>query len=210
MEIATANTIINIPSVLLQRQVEPPRPSNGASEDVLDSPLSITSVGENGATGAATSVGELSSGAAELFSVLAQRLQDRTGISIDVSVSINVIKANLGNLLSTILTSDDSNILDDLLAENLSQSQVQEADPDVRARLFSALATAGLDDGGLFTSAGTLDNGSGSGIIGALSSGSTDGRELLLNLLVNELNTPEDDAFALISIFQENRFEIVI
>ena len=96
------------------------------------------------------------------------------------------------------------------MAENLSGSQIQEVSPDVRARLFSALATAGLDDGNLFTSAGTLAGNSGTGIIGALGSGSTDGRELLLSLLVNELNTPADDAISIISVLQQSRFEIVV
>ncbi len=209
MEIATANTIINIPAVLQQRQVAPLRAAAGASEDALDSALAIASVGESAATGEATGVNELSAGVGELLSALAQRLQERSETTLNVSVSINVIKANIGSMLSGILSNTNADIFDGLLAGNLTGSQLQDVDPSVRARLFSALATAGLDNGDLFTSTGALDSGGGSGIIGALSSGSADGRDLLLNLLVNELNTPEDDAIALISVFQENRFEIV-
>ena len=209
MEITAVNTIINVPSGLQARQVEPLRATTGASEDALDSAISIATVGTTGATGEAAGAGDLSAAVGELLSALAQRLQERTETSLNVSVSINVIKANLGSLLSGLLADTSSDIFDNLLAENLGGSQLQEVSPDVRARLFSALATAGLDDGDLFTSAGTLAGNSGSGIIGALGTGSTDGRELLLSLLVNELSTPADDAISIISVLQESRFEIV-
>ncbi len=210
MEITAVNTIINIPPGIQARQVEPLRATTGASEDALDSATSIATVGTTGATGEAAGVGDVSTAVGELLSALAQRLQERTETSLNVSVSINVIKANLGSLLSGVLADTSSDIFDNLLAENLGGSQLQEVSPDVRARLFSALATAGLDDGDLFTSAGTLASKSGSGIIGALGSGSTDGRELLLSLLVNELSTPADDAVSIISVLQESRFEIVV
>ncbi len=210
MEITAVNTIINIPPALQSRQVEPLQGATGASEDALDSAVSIATVGMTGATGEAAGVDGISTAVGELLSALAQRLQERTETSFNVSVSINVIKANIGSLLSGMLANNKADIFDSLLAENLYGTQIQEVAPDVRARLFSALATAGLDDGDLFTSAGTLANGSGSGIIGALSSGSTDGRELLLGLLVNELNTPADDAISIISVLQESRFEIVV
>ena len=210
MEITAVNTIINVSPVLPQRQVAPLQAAAGAGEDALDSASSLVTAGESGVTGETTGVDELAAGVSDVLSILVQRLQERTETTLDVSLSINVIKANLGSLLSGVLANSNSDPFTSLPADNLTGSQLQEVDPGTRARLFSALATAGLDNGNLFTSTGTRENGSLSGIIGTPGAVSTDGRELLLNLLVKELNTPENDAISIISIFQENRFEIVI
>ena len=100
MEITAVNTIINIPPGLQARQVEPLQATAGAGEDALDAAISIATVGTSGATGEAAGVGGVSTAVGELLSALAQRLQERTETSLNVSVSINVIKANLGSLLS--------------------------------------------------------------------------------------------------------------
>ena len=210
MDLTAVNTTFNIPIGPLQKPIEPLRSSTGLSEDSIDAANRAAAAEHTSATGDSGHIDNLSSDAKELLAMLAQKLQERSDISINVSVTVNVIKARLGLQLSELLANSDSDTLSSLLTGNLSGLQTQDADPNVRERLFAALATAGLDDGLLFNDTGTLTNGNNSSIAGALSSGQSDGRDLLFGLLVNELETSEDDAIEILRTFQESRFEIVV
>lgn len=209
MEIAAINTHINIPLGPLQRPIEPSRASTGVGEDQIDASSTPAAVGQSGATGESSERDKLSAGVGQLLSTLAQKLEQQSDLLSSGSISINVIKAGLGLQLSSLLANTNADTLDSLSADNLSGLQTQAADANVRQRLFSALATAGIDDGILFTGAGTLEIADNSGIIGALSSGQADGRDLLFGLLVDELDTAENEAIEILRTFQQSRLDIV-
>ena len=206
MDLTAVNTTFNIPIVPLQKPIEPLRSSTGLNEDAIDAANRTAAAESSRATGDSLTIDNLSSEARELLTMLAQKLQERTDISINLSVTVNVIKARLGLQLSELLANNNA----DPLTGTLTGLQTQDADPNIRERLFAALATAGLDDGLLFSNTGTLTTGNNSSIAGALSAGQSDGRDLLFGLLVNEFETTEDDAIEILRTFQESRFEIVV
>ena len=146
----------------------------------------------------------------ELFTALTKRLEEKNNVTIEISLNIHVIKANLGSLLANVLDRADSGTLTDLLNEDTILAEDNKVNPDVSERYINALITAGIDDGGVFGGTGGLTTSTGvSDSLNPLSTAQTDGRQLLLNLLIEELNTPPDEATAILTTLQSQPFQAV-
>ena len=146
----------------------------------------------------------------ELFSALAKRLEERNNVTIEISIDINVIKANLGSLLASVIDRADSDILTNFLNENATSTLDNGVDSNVRERYINALITAGIDDGGVFGSANGLTTSTEvRDSVDSFSVTQIDNRQLLLNLLIEELGTPRDDATAILSTLQNQPFQII-
>ena len=146
----------------------------------------------------------------ELFTALTKRLEEKNNVTIEISLNIHVIKANLGSLLANVLDRADSGTLTDLLNEDTILAEDNKVNPDVSERYINALITAGIDDGGVFGGIGGLTTSTGvSDSLNPLSTAQTDGRQLLLNLLIEELNTPRDEATAILTTLQSQPFQAV-
>ena len=146
----------------------------------------------------------------ELFSALLSKLEERSNATIEISININVIKANLGSLLATVLNQPAPDILSGSLAKTVSSSEADQIDSSVRERYINSLITVGIDDGGIFSGAnGLLTTTDGFDSITPLPSTQMDGRQLLLNLLIGDLGTPPDDATAIVNTLQSQPFQTV-
>ena len=144
----------------------------------------------------------------ELFTALAKRLGERNNITIEISLNINIIKANLGSLLASVLDRTESEPLTNLLNGNGISSDNAQVSSNVRERYINALITAGIDDGGVFSSTGGLTTSSElRDSVNVLSTNQTDGRQLLLNLLIDELDTPRDEATTILNTLQNQPFQ---
>ena len=146
----------------------------------------------------------------ELFAGLTKRLEEKSGFSYEISLNINVIKANLGDLLTSVLNRSDSGSLTNLLTTQGVSTDNSQVNTNANERYIKALITAGIDDGGFF--GGTGDVTSNSELSNAISPFSTtqnDGRQLILNLLTSELGTPKEDALAILSVLQSQSFQTV-
>jgi len=146
----------------------------------------------------------------ELFTALTKRLEEKNNVTIEISLNIHVIKANLGSLLAGVLDRSDSETLTNLLNENTNTAENNQVNTDVRERYIHALITAGIDDGGVFGSTGGLTTSTEvRDSVNPLSTTQTDGRQLLLNLLIEELGTPQDEATAILRTLQNQPFQAV-
>ena len=144
----------------------------------------------------------------ELFTALAKRLGERNNITIEISLNINIIKANLGSLLASVLDRTESETLTNLLNGNGISTDNAQVSSNVRERYINALITAGIDDGGVFGSTGGLTTSSElRDSVNVLSTTQTDGRQLLLNLLIDELDTPRDEATTILNTLQNQPFQ---
>lgn len=146
----------------------------------------------------------------ELFTALSRRLEERSDVSVQISLNINVIKANLGSLLSSIQGQSDSGGLVNLLNTDNIPAELSRSDTNARERYINAFITNDLDLGGFFNSSGTLSSSTDDiNSLNPFTFQQNDGRELLLNLLVGELGTPRQDAVTIINILQSQTFETV-
>ncbi len=146
----------------------------------------------------------------ELFAALTKRIEERNNTSIQISLNINVIKANLGTLLSSTQNQSDSDTLTNLFTEDSIFTEVNQSSSNVRERYINALITSGIEDGGLFSSSSTLStNTENSSFLNPLAANQGDGRQLLFNLLVQVLGTPAEDALAILNTLQSQSFQTV-
>ena len=146
----------------------------------------------------------------ELFAGLTKRLEEKSDFSFEVSLNINVIKANLGDLLTSVLNRSDSGSLNNLLTTRGVSTDNSQINSNANERYINALITAGIDDGGFIGGTGGLTTSSELGdVISPISTTQNDGRQLLLNLLTRELDTPEEDALAILSVLQSQSFQTV-
>jgi len=146
----------------------------------------------------------------ELFTGLTKRLEEKSGFSFEVSLNINVIKANLGGLLTSVLNRSDSGSLANLLTTQGVSTDNSQVNTNTNERYIKALITAGIDDGGFFGGTGDLTSNSElRNAISPISTTQNDGRQLLLNLLTSELGTPEEDALAILSVLQSQSFQTI-
>lgn len=146
----------------------------------------------------------------ELFAGLTKRLEEKSDFSIEISLNINVIKANLGNLLTIVLNRSDSDSLSNLLTTNGVSTDNSQINSNANERYINALITAGIDDGGFLGGTGGLTPSSElRDAISPISTTQNDGRQLLLDLLTRELGTPEEDALAILSALQSQSFQTV-
>lgn len=146
----------------------------------------------------------------ELFAGLTKRLEEKNNFSIEISLNINVIKANLGNLLTIVLNRSDSDSLSNLLTTNGVSTDNSQINSNANERYINALITAGIDDGGFLGGTGGLTTSSElRDAISPISTTQNDGRQLLLELLTRELGTPEEDALAILSALQSQSFQTV-
>jgi len=137
----------------------------------------------------------------ELFYALAKRLEKQAGLSIEISLDINVIKASLGNLLSE--------TLETISPENRTSEEQSALDISIRERYIGAIAFDGIDNGQLFSGSTNISPTSDSNNFGNLfSSSQNDGRQLLLDLLVGELGTPRNEAVGILNALQNQSFSI--
>lgn len=144
----------------------------------------------------------------ELFAALTKKLETRSETSIQISIDINVIKAHIGSLLSSEFNRFDSEFINGL--SNLANSSGEQSRSDIntRERYISALITADIDNGGFFGNSGTFSsNGGSTSPLSFFSLNQGDGRELLFNLLVDDLETPEQDALTIIQLLQNISFQ---
>ncbi len=173
----------------------------------------INNTNELGSTSLASKIessGDDFGGQQELFSALVQRLEENNSTTIEISLNINVIKANLGSLLALVLDRDGQGTLDTLLGENGIIANDDQVSPDVQERYINALITGGIDDGGLFgTEGGLTTYNELRESVNSLSTSQTDGRQLLLDLLIGELGTPQDDATSILSTLLSQPFQAV-
>jgi len=146
----------------------------------------------------------------ELFAGLTKRLEEKSDFSIEISLNINVIKANLGNLLTSVLNRSDSDSLSNLFTTNGVSTDNSQVNSYANERYINALITAGIDDGGFLGGTGGLTTSSElRDVISPISTTQNDGRQLLIDLLTRELGTPEEDALAILSALQSQSFQTV-
>lgn len=146
----------------------------------------------------------------ELFSALTKRLEERNNTTIEISLNINIIKANLGSLMADVLDRIESETLTNLLNDNRISSDESQVDSNVRERYINALITAGIDDGGVFASEeGLTTSTEVRDSVNSFSTTQIDGRQLLLNLLIEELDTPRDEATSILDTLQNQPFQTV-
>ena len=146
----------------------------------------------------------------ELFSALNSRIAESNNPTIEISLNINIIKANLGSLLATAL---DQPATDPLINSSVGTGTFNDGnqiDSNVRERYINALITVGIDDSVLFDGTNGLSTPTdGLDLINSLPSTQGDGRQLLLNLLIGELGTPQDEATAIVNTLQSQPFQTV-
>jgi len=146
----------------------------------------------------------------ELFAGLTKRLEEKSDFSFEVSLNINVIKANLGDLLTSVLNRSDSDSLSNLLTIKGVSTDNSQINSNANERYINALITAGIDDGGFTGGTGGLTTSSElRNAISPFSTTQNDGGQLLLNLLTRELGTPEEDALAILSVLQSQSFQTI-
>jgi len=146
----------------------------------------------------------------ELFATLTSKLEEKNSTSIQISFNINVIKANLGSLLSGAINRSDSNTLTNLFSDNRISLDNSQSNPATRERYINALITTGIGGSGLFNSTGTLSTSPvTNSALNPFAINQTDGNQLLLNLLVGELETPQDDAIKLLNALLNETFQTV-
>lgn len=122
----------------------------------------------------------------ELFAGLTKRLEEKSDFSFEVSLNINVIKANLGDLLTSVLNRSDSGSLSNLPTTDRVSTDSSQINSNANERYINALITAGIDDGGFTGGTGGLTTSSElRDAISPISTTQNDGRQLLLNLLTS-------------------------
>lgn len=136
----------------------------------------------------------------ELFYALAKRLEKQAGLSIEISLDINVIKASLGNLLSE--------ALETISQENRISEEQSALDVNIRERYIGAIAIDGLDNDQLFSGSTNVSSSDSSNFGNLFSSSQNDGQQLLLDLLVGELGTPRNEAVSILNALQNQSFSI--
>lgn len=147
---------------------------------------------------------------AELLTALTKRLEEKNDSSIQITVNINVIKASLGSLLANVLSQSDSDTLTGLTTEDNIAVNDNQINSNVNGRYINALITSGLDVGGLFNSTGILStNSDSSNSTPLFTTNQNDTSQLLLDLLIEELNTPRQDALAILNALQSESFQTV-
>jgi len=144
---------------------------------------------------------DIFAGQKELFTALVKRLEESNISTDEISLNINVIKANLGNLLTTVLGNSETETIASLFTDGRISDEANLATVEVRERYISALITAGIDSGSLF---GGTDNS-----INPFSTNQNDGSQLLLNLLIEELGTPREEATAILNTLKSQPFQTV-
>lgn len=210
MEISAISSSISVQSRVSQQNAERISARVIEARDIDgDNRLNVDELGrQSGVFNKIDSNGDNFADQQELFTALAKRLGERNNITIEISIDINVIKANLGSLLASVLDRTESETLTNLLSGNGISSDNVQVDSNARERYINALITAGIDDGGVFASTGGLTTSSElRDSVNVLSTNQTDGRQLLLNLLIDELGTPRDDATAILSTLQNQPFQ---
>jgi len=140
----------------------------------------------------------------ELLSALSERLREQNINLTNVTINLNVIKTTLGNMISELLTQSDSENLINLLTEN----QISGSNDQLRSLEFesylAALSTPGINENFSFN-----DNQPLSDSQNLLGSALFDGRLFLLNLLIDRLGTPEEDANNIVDILRNQSFSIL-
>jgi len=213
MEISAITGSINVQSRVSQQSAERISTSVIEARDIdSDNRLSVDELGRHsGVLNKVDSNGDNFADQQEMFTALTKRLEEKGDPTIEISLNIYVIKANLGSLLASVLDRAGSDTLTNLLNENTNSAEDNQVNSDVRERYINALITAGIDDGGVFGSTGGL--GTSTEVrdsVSFLSTTQTDGRQLLLNLLIEELGTPRDEAIAILSTLQNQPFQAVV
>lgn len=193
MEISAVNAILN----LSPRQPNESFPRLGTEQADAAREIPASQSGQRG------EVEGLEGSVGELLLALAQRIGEGNEGDIDLSLSISIIRANLGSQIAD-LFSQENQLLGDLLAGGTSSSS-SEADTNLRQRLFADLALQGLEDGALFNSSGLIENGFNTSA--TTSSAQIDTRTLLYGLLVGELGTSRDEAIEVLQALRQNPFE---
>ena len=140
----------------------------------------------------------------ELLTALSERLAERTGTGAEVSFSINIIKARLGTLVADILrSSGDSG--ETLLAGQANGAVANDrAEINARQRYISSYFTAAIDDD-LFGGTSGLDGSSPLNLFGI---NGNDGRDVLLSLLTDELQTSQAEAESVLELLQNTTLEL--
>lgn len=212
MEISAISSSINVQSRVSQQSAEKISTRVLEARDIDgDNRLNVDELGRQaGVFNKIDLNGDNFADQAELFTALAKRLEERNNVTIEISIDINVIKANLGSLLASVIDRADSNILTNFLNESANSTLDNGVDSNVRERYINALITAGIDTDGVFGSANGLTTSTElRDSVDSFSATQTDNRQLLLNLLIEELGTPRDDATAILSTLQNQPFQII-
>lgn len=212
MEISAISSSINVQSRVSQPSAERISTRVIEARDIDgDNRLSANELGRQaGVLSKIDSNGDGFAGQQELFAALANRLEERNNTTIEISLNINIIKANLGSLMANVLDRIDSETLTNLPNENGISSNEAQVDSNVRERYINALITAGIDDGGVFASGGGLTTSNElRDSVNSFSTTQVDGRLLLLNLLIDELGTPRDEATTILDTLQNQPFQTV-
>jgi hypothetical protein len=212
MEISAISSSISVQSRDSQQSAERITTRAIEARDIDgDNRLNVDELGrQSGVFNKVDSNGDNFADQQELFTALAKRLEERNNTTIEISIDINVIKASLGSLLASAIDRADSDILTNFLDENATSTLDNQVDSNVRERYINALITAGIDDGGVFGSTNGLATATElRDSVNSLSATQIDGRQLLLNLLIEELGTPRDEATAILDTLQNQPFQTV-
>lgn len=146
----------------------------------------------------------------ELFSALKTRLEENSNTTIEISLNINVIKASLGSLLANFIDRPASDTQTGLSTDNRISNGENQINSDISERYINALITAGIDDGGVFgTSSGLSSTSEVRDSLSSLPARENDGRQLLLNLLIDELGTPPNEASTILTTLQSQPLQII-
>ena len=170
-----------------------------------DSQLSVEELGKrSGIINRADTNGDNLVNQEELLSVLSDRLREQNINLTNVTINLNVIKTTLGNMVSELLNQSDSENLINLLTDNQSSGSNDQLRGIELESYLAALSTPGINENFSFNDNQLLSDSQ-----STLGSALYDGRLFLLNLLIDRLGTPEEDANDIIDILKNQSFSIV-
>ncbi|MBT8362198.1 MAG: hypothetical protein HKP41_22655 [Desulfobacterales bacterium] len=170
-----------------------------------DSQLSVEELGtRSGIINSADANGNNLVNQEELLNVLSDRLREQNINLTSVTINLNVIKTTLGNMISELLNQSDSENVINLLADNQSSGSNDQLRSIELESYLAALSTPGINENFSINDNQLLSDSQ-----STLGSALYDGRLFLLNLLIERLGTPEEDANDIIDILKNQSFSIV-
>jgi hypothetical protein len=140
----------------------------------------------------------------ELLNALSDRLREQNISLTNVTINLNVIKTTLGNMISELLNEADAENALNLLSDNQAANGNEQLRSLELESYLAALTTPDITENFAFNDTQRISDAQ-----TILGSALYDGQLFLLNLLIDRLGTPEEDANDIIDILRNQSFSIV-
>ena len=140
----------------------------------------------------------------ELLNALSDRLREQNISLTNVTINLNVIKTTLGNMISELLNEADAENALNLLSDNQAANGNEQLRSLELESYLAALTTPDITENVAFNDTQRISDAQ-----TILGSALYDGQLFLLNLLIDRLGTPEEDANDIIDILRNQSFSIV-